>query len=298
MAPWEERITQTTTPAIINEHRIRYRFAAEAIRESLIWADLGCGAGVAAEGLLQEPFAGKLVLVDLDEGAVREAQVLLRAHETAALRGDLTSLTDLKTVTDLLLRESQERPGCVTCFELIEHLPNFVPLLETLIELSRGDYTVVLSVPNDAFWSLDNPHHAARWSGAAFDEFRRNLPPDHVLALQFPLTGSCIQPVVSEPARITHDCAFEAGSDGVPSHYIAAFGPSAARLGSVAGVVQLDLDRQRAWERQREADLDYFRARVEQLEADRDRGAELRNGAVAGSPSDGSGAFDEQRTQG
>ena len=39
---------------------------------------------------------------------------------------------------------------CITCFELIEHLDNFAPLVRFLIERAEAGATVVLSVPNDA----------------------------------------------------------------------------------------------------------------------------------------------------
>jgi hypothetical protein len=270
MTAWEERITHTTAPAIVNEHKLRYAFAAGAIRASDVWADLGCGAGVAAAETLGVPFDGHLLLVDSDDDALAEAHVLLRATELTAIQADLTAPPDLDRVRNSLLDLAPRRGGCVTCFEVIEHLPNFVPLLDVLLDLSGVGYTVVLSVPNDAFWSLENPHHAARWSGAAFEEFRRNLPPDHVLAYQFPLTGSCVQPASRNGVPQTQESRFSVSSEGVPSHYIAAFGPGASGLPGVSDVVQLDLDRQRAWERQREADLEYYRAQA--LEQDRARG--------------------------
>ena len=45
---------------------------------------------------------------------------------------------------------------------LSAYLPTFVLVVELMIELStENGYTAILSVPNDAFWALENPFHAA-----------------------------------------------------------------------------------------------------------------------------------------
>ena len=40
----------------------------------------------------------------------------------------------------------------------------------------RGRTTVLLSVPNDAFWAIENPYHETMWGEGAFAELRRMLP--------------------------------------------------------------------------------------------------------------------------
>jgi SAM-dependent methyltransferase len=256
---WEERITQSTAPAIANEHVVRYGFAAALLNESSVWADLGCGTGVAAARALENRFRGRLILVDVDENSMKEAQTLIAADEVATLRADLSEKEDLQRVRAELLARPPRGDGCITCFEVIEHLSNFAPLLELLVDVSENaGFTVFVSVPNDAFWSLDNPHHRTTWSGEAFEEFRRNLPSSHVLAHQLPITGSCLHPV-KESALSTYDLPLTISSEGIPSHYVTAFGPRATWLEGIATVVQVDLERQRAWERQREADLTFYR---------------------------------------
>jgi hypothetical protein len=260
MASWEERITQATSPAIANEHVLRYKFASPVIRQSAVWADLGCGTGVAAASAMGEPFAGRLILAEIDGPSLTEAAGLLGGDEVLAIPADLTSSADLARMREEIARGGSDSTGCITCFELIEHLQTFVPLLELLVEASESlGFTVFISVPNDAFWSLDNPHHQTMWSGEAFEEFRRNLPQPHLLANQFPLAGSCVQPVSEEALHQTHNLAIPVSSEGIPSHYLAVFGPRHDQAGSVAEALQTDLERQRSWERQREADLAYYR---------------------------------------
>jgi hypothetical protein len=73
-----------------------------------------------------------------------------------------------------------------------------------------------------------------------------------VVIAQVPLQGSALIPegVLPAPAG-----AFAALGNGVPSHFIAAFGPGRAEVGARSAVAQADLAEQRRWERQREANL-------------------------------------------
>ena len=88
----------------------------------------------------------------------------------------------------------------MTCFEVVEHLSTFVPLLEWSGALARdGAATFVISVPNDAFWSIQNPHHTSSWGEGAFEELRRLLPPEQTLLRQVALTGSALVEWESPP---------------------------------------------------------------------------------------------------
>src|SRR6201999_245968 len=147
----------------------------------------------------------------------------------------------------------EARDGVATCFEVIEHLERFAGVVELLVELAeeRG-FTVLLSVPNDAFWPIESPWHATMWGEGSFEELRRLLPADHVVARQVPLQGSAI---VLEDAAAAGPGEIAPRDDAVPSHYIAAFGPRAGALAPLAAVTQADLAAQRRWERTREANL-------------------------------------------
>jgi hypothetical protein len=162
-------------------------------------------------------------------------------------------------VRDALLEGPADR--VVTCFEVVEHLANFVPLVSMLSALAEeGAATVLLSVPNDAFWAIDNPHHLTMWSEGAFDELRGLLPAGAVVARQVALAGSAVVPVSgdgSASAQLSVDVAVDAAG-AVPTHLLVAFGPQASAIVATADVRQTDLDAQRRWEREREADLAYF----------------------------------------
>jgi hypothetical protein len=139
-----------------------------------------------------------------------------------------------------------------------------VPVLELLATLATDhDYTCVLSVPNDAFWVLENPFHETMWGDGAFEELRRLLPVDHVIARQVPLTGSAV--VREGGAQLLELPAIDVEADRVPSHFLAAFGPAADQLASRAVASPADLDGQRTWERQRESQLAFHEAELAEL---------------------------------
>jgi hypothetical protein len=259
MADFEERITRDSPPAVRLEHVVRYRSARRLVAASELWCDLGCGNGVAAAAALDGSVQRRVLLVDVVEQALREAEREIAADELRTLRLDLAAQEDLELLRDALLTEPPEN-GCITCFEVLEHLTTFVPLVELLVEAAQsGAYTVLLSVPNDAFESMQNPHHLSMWGEGAFEELRRLLPDRHVLALQLELRGSTLLRT-EESAPSERDATFRFPEALVPSHYLAAFGPRADELEQPVGLHVADRDAQRAWERQRDSDLAYYRA--------------------------------------
>jgi SAM-dependent methyltransferase len=249
---WEERITRDTSPAIRVEHRVRYAMASPIVAQASIWADLGCGNGIAAAEALADQLPDRVLLVDNSADALAQAPRELDAEAVSTLQADLTSSDDLDRIERQLVADGT-RGGCVTAFEVVEHLTDFVPLIERLVALQdRNGFTSVLSVPNDAFWSLENPFHATKWGEGAFEELRRVLPPEHVVAHQYALQGSVgvIQNGSPKPEAVTVDPA----PVPIPTHFLLAFGPTADRLGGAADVAGADLLEQRRWERQRESD--------------------------------------------
>jgi SAM-dependent methyltransferase len=257
-ADWEERISRDTNPAIRIEHETRYRMAVPVIRDAPVWCDLGCGSGIAAAAALGEPFAGHAVLVDVAADVLRHAEREIEAARTVIVVADLTAEADLRRVRDAVLDEDGAG-GCVTCFEVVEHLANFVPLVEMLVELAeRHRFTVALSVPNDAFWSIKNPFHHTMWGDGAFEELRRLLPGEHVVAQQIALRGSLARVDGDDSGRYAIE--LESPDSAVPTHFLVAMGPGATRLTSAAAVAGADLVEQRRWERQRESDLAHLLA--------------------------------------
>ena len=262
---WEERITRATHPTIRIEHEVRYRWAVPVIREAPVWCDLGCGNGIAAASALGGSFDGRAVLVDVAEDALRQAEREIESNGTVTLRADLTAEDDLGRLREALLEE-EAAGGCITCFEVLEHLASFVPLVETLVELAQGHrFTVALSVPNDAFWSIENPFHHTMWGEGAFEELRRLLPEDHVVGRQLALQGSLA--LVDGEGGGRHAVEFDSPAGATPSHFLVGMGPGAARLADAAAVREADVVEQRRWERQRESDLAVLKSLIAQVDS-------------------------------
>jgi SAM-dependent methyltransferase len=241
MPTWQERITHDTEPAIRVEHDLRYRYAGPAIAGAKLWCDLGCGNGLAAAGAQPKDFTGEILLVDVDSAALEAAAREVEGART--MQADLSDPADVEK----LAAELKRKDTVVTCFEVIEHLETFVPLIEMLESLKGA--TVIMSVPNDAFWATENPHHRTMWGEGAFAELKSLLPEGHAVAPQVQLNGSAIAQ----------------DDDGrVPTHFLASWG--GATPADVRDVVPTDLDAQRDWVRRREADLAYYKA----LAAERD----------------------------
>lgn len=260
MADWQERITRDTKPSIRVEHDLRYAAAAPIVRAAPVWCDLGCGAGVAAADALGDAELHRVVLVDADAAALDQAGRDLRARETVRVEADLATEEGVAAVRAAL----GDQPGAITCFEVIEHLTTFVPLVEALVDLAGAGWTAAISVPNDAFWAIENPYHHTMWGEGAFEELRRLLPADAVVARQVPLDGSHLV-VESDGATPITLPPVHAREDAIPSHFVAAFGPDARQLGSRALAVPSDLDGRRTWERQRESTLAVLEAELEEL---------------------------------
>jgi hypothetical protein len=251
---WQERITRDTEPAIRVEHQLRYSLAAPIVHTSALWSDLGCGTGVGAARALGGKLPGRTLLVDVAEDALEHARRELPGEHVSTMQADLSTEDGVATVVAALTEQAGEGRATITCFECVEHLESFVPLVSALVQLAeRHDFTVLLSVPNDAFWSIENPHHQTSWGEGAFEELRTLLPDEHVMLRQVVLQGSAVVRVDGEPELRPVDVELEAG--GVPSHLLVAFGPDRERVALGAAVAQVDMEEQRRWERQREADL-------------------------------------------
>lgn len=259
MTHWIERIDQTTGGVILAEHMARYELVRPLVAGSAIWADLGCGTSVASAAALEGAIPDSVLIVDADETALAESRSRLGSRAPHAVRADLASDAGIAAVAGAL-DGLGAGPRAITCFEVVEHLETFAPLLGWLIEQSEhADATVVLSVPNDVHSGVENPYHLTKWGEGSVAELRALLPGGHVAAEQVPLSGSGI--AIGGPARV--DVTVDLGTREVPSHFIFAFGPRAGQLATVANAQEIDLDAWRSWEIRREAELAYLHRVVE-----------------------------------
>jgi hypothetical protein len=238
------------------EHELRYALVAPLVDGAPLWVDLGCGDGVAAADALGGRAAREMLLVDASAEALAHAGRELAGART--LQADLGAAAGVEAVRSAIGGSE----AIVTSFELLAELDDFVPCVDLLRSL--GDRcTVVIGVPNDAFWSVAQPARPTVWGEGAFEELRRLLPSGHVVLHQVPLAASAIvassgAEVSLAPARVT--------AEQVPSHFVVAFGPRVGELGSVAAARAIDADEERRRERERESRLEWLTARVGELE--------------------------------
>src|SRR5579875_1891501 len=217
---WQERLTVESPPEVVVEHQLRYRLLADLLGASASWIDLGCGSGVAAASTLYENLPDQVVLVDLEEGVAQDAAARLQAKESTVLAGDLSDPQFLRRLEGQL--SGLKQPIAVSAFEVVEHLPNFAPLLDLLVTAAyRYRATVVLSVPNDAFFAVENPHHKTRWGDGAFAELLSALPAERIVLKQLHLTGSAVvlEPL-KRPAAFSTAVTVSPDLAEVPSHFL------------------------------------------------------------------------------
>jgi hypothetical protein len=263
MPQWEERLVRESSPAHRLEGELRYALVAPLVREASVWVDLGAGSGVAAADGLEGRLAGRTLLVDRSADALGDAARELAGSET--LVADLGTDEGAAAVRDALA--DTPAGGVVTCFETLAHLETFVPAVTLLLDLADRGFTVVLSVPNDAFWSVENPFHRTSWGEGAAEELARLLPDDHVRLEQVAVHGSAIGPAGEAATLALGDV--ELPERRVPSHYVLAFGPEAHRLAPLAGARAADAGEERRYERERGSRLALLEARLAELESAR-----------------------------
>lgn len=272
----EERTSSTSDALLGGEHEVRYGWVRPAIEGAGTWCDLGCGRSAGSTKALAGVLPERIVLVSTDIDAVEEARRSLAPHEVEGSAIDLTLRSELDELGSVLL--SGPGPVTLTCFGVIEHLSDFVPLVEWFAAMAAEGATVAISVPNDVFTSVRRPNQVTKWGSSTVEELRRLLPEDHVIAAQTALEGSVVDPIDADGSRsgTSHRDPLELvlgtahPDEIIPMQYLVGFGPAADRLGTSALVLPIDVASRRVWERQLEADNRYYRteaAKVSALEA-------------------------------
>jgi SAM-dependent methyltransferase len=267
MPTWEARVSGATAPADRVDAEVRYAFAAPLLRDAALWIDLGCGTGVAAGAALAGGAVPRAVLVDRSAEALAQARRECGAEVATAVEADLETAEGIAAVREAIT-DARDGDGdgdgatVVTCFDVLHQLADFTALVELLLALGAEGATVILSVPDDAAGSLDDPHRATAWSAGAAEELRRLMPDGAVVARPVPVRAAAI--VVDGASAPLGTIAVAA--DQPAAHHLLAFGPDAARLTPVSHAHAAPLDDERADARRRESDLAYLEARVAQLE--------------------------------
>jgi SAM-dependent methyltransferase len=136
------------------EHLARYEWASSLAQGCRI-LDAGCGHGYGS-AMLANAGADQVLGVDVAAGLIEAAHGL----ERPGLRfetGDLAHLTAPPRSFDL-----------ITCFEVIEHVPDPVAVLAELARVLAPGGVLAISSPNADRYPPGNPHHVREFTTAEF----------------------------------------------------------------------------------------------------------------------------------
>jgi hypothetical protein len=203
---------------------------------------------------------GRALLVDVDGDAAVEAAARFPDGDANDIALDLSRADGVQALRELIA--DWDAP-CITCFELVEHLEDFAPLARFLVERAEADATVLLSVPNDSLTGVQNPFHSSAWGEGSLAELR-SLLPEHRVLEQVAIVGSTLRASDDPPVDVSLDLHIAPVAG--PSHMLLAFGARAQDAATPYRAKVIDADEHLWWERQREADLAYFKARLALLE--------------------------------
>lgn len=231
----------------------RYASAAPLVERAPAWVAIGCGDGAGAATITAPP--SRVLLVDADATALRAAARAVPAG--TPLAADLAEPGGIETLRGAL---ADYDGAAVTCFGVLDRLSAVVPLLDLLGELveTRG-MTVVLDVPAAAPDAAGDADRVV-WGDAAFEELRRLLPGDPVVAHEVALAGAAIVPAGQD--GLTLPVQDVRVADVPPTAYLVAFGPHAADLVAATGIAAADRRAESRRVRELEAAVRYLEARL------------------------------------
>lgn len=140
---------------LYDEHIVRYEFAQQFVPGKTV-LDIACGSGYGAAALLQAG-AKKVIGIDADQEAIKEAQQQFQAADLEFMVGDATALP--------LADNSVE---VITSFETIEHIPNYEGYVSELVRVLTGEGVALISTPNRDVFGQKNPFHVKEFTKEEF----------------------------------------------------------------------------------------------------------------------------------
>jgi O-antigen biosynthesis protein len=116
------------------DHLERYRFACQYVAGKSV-LDIACGAGYAAPMYVAADVASYLG-VDISPELVESANEYYASENAAFVHGDITTF------------DCGRRFDVISCFETIEHVPNYKMAIQNLIQLLTPGGMLLMSSPN------------------------------------------------------------------------------------------------------------------------------------------------------
>lgn len=189
----------------MNPLRIDFTESFEPLRDAEV-LDVGCGGGLAAEALAKR--GARVTAIDASPEMLRVAQ--LHAAESQVL------IDYQQTTADALAETSAGRFDVVTCFEMIEHVPDPASTLQSIARLVRPGGHLILSTINRTpiayLGAVVAAEYLLNWVPKGTHDYQRFLKPSEIAAMIRPcgldvvaIEGVVFQPLYQQFKRSTRD---------------------------------------------------------------------------------------------
>jgi hypothetical protein len=210
---------------------------------------------------------------DISEDALgKAADYLGKRDHVRLVPADFNQPDSFGTVQQLIDQHRDTR--CVlVCFEVLEHLVDFGPMVAFINQQVNSGLDAFLSVPNDAFFGTQNPFHCTTFGEDSLAELLQLFDSKPQVHKQCPIKGAAI--MISAMTQLDEERTtgkvlpklFERPQTStVPSHFILSF--TSTPISDPPPIVRFhvaDLAAERQWTSQRESDLAYYREETKRL---------------------------------
>jgi 2-polyprenyl-3-methyl-5-hydroxy-6-metoxy-1,4-benzoquinol methylase len=156
---FEERLIldkDSQANVIYDEHLVRYQLAANTVKDKKV-LDIACGSGYGSE-ILAKAGAAKVVAVDVDEAALKEAENSYGSQTIEFKLGDAENIKEADEIFDIIVS-----------FETIEHLKNPEKYLAELSRVLKKEGIAFISTPNREVFGQKNPYHLHEFARTEFE---------------------------------------------------------------------------------------------------------------------------------
>ncbi|VDG69854.1 type 11 methyltransferase [Clostridium carnis] len=122
---------------IDKDHRNRYIFASQLVRENDKVADIGCGVGYGSYYIAMSTPCKSVLGIDIDKEAIEFAKEKY--------------VTDKNKFEqrDIITEKNNEKFNFIIAFEVVEHVPDSQKFLESCESMLEDDGIIVLTTPNE-----------------------------------------------------------------------------------------------------------------------------------------------------
>lgn len=136
-----------------NAHLDRYKFISNFVKDKFV-LDIACGSGNGSFIISDIGKAEKVVRVDLDENAVKYGNIKYSKSNIE------------RTVADATTFNNEEKLYCIVSFETIEHIPNYMKLVENRYQNLKDNGELYISIPLTPVTNKtpENPYHIIEWN--------------------------------------------------------------------------------------------------------------------------------------